>query len=309
MTTLRLAAILLAAALCALYLRPADFPDEAPDSEIRATGPPPGSERPSAAAEPTAPLPAARPGTQGKPVAGSPAAAPLLRSRVHGLVRNAHGIPLEGIEIVAGTHTANGIELARSSAVSDYRGEFVLEQLLPGRQYSLAITPRDDQVAYDLEPFIAGRTERLQDIVLRHVPMVDVDGMVVDVDRSPVADFEFTVGSLSIEFPPRVVKSDSTGFFSLHDFPAGEIRIATKASDYYRIQGLELRPDVYHNLILIIDRGSHHLAGWVSDAIADRTKSEGEGSLDEVMESGKGYGEAARQGIERLIEESTQKSE
>jgi len=190
---------------------------------------------------------------------------PPARASVRGLIRNASGVPLEGIQILARNFTANGSELARSNAISDYHGEFILGQLLPGRQYHLEVTPQDDYSAFNLEPFIAGRTENLPDIVLRRVHLVDVDGMVVDFNQAPVADFEFSIRSLSTEFPDRVAKSDSTGFFSLRQFPAGEIRIATNASDYFRVEGLELRPDEYHNLELVIDRGSYHLAGWVSD--------------------------------------------
>ena len=264
MTRLRFAAILFAAAARAYYLWPVGNPDTLPGIEIRATPPPtePSPVTPPAAATE---IPATRPPATSDETAASPAPAAQVRLSVPGLVRNASGIPLEGVEIIATNHTANGIELARSSAISDFRGEFVLERLLPARLYSLSVTPRDDHVAYNLQTFIAGQTERLQDIIMRHVSLVDVDGMVVDVDQAPVANFEFVVGSLSTELPVQTVKSDSSGFFSLRGFPAGDIRIATNASEYFSIQGLKLRPDEYRNLTLVIDRGNYHLAGWVSD--------------------------------------------
>ena len=264
MTHLRFAALLLTVAALAYYLWPAGNPDSVAEVETRAILLPPAASTDAApvnsVVNPVTPPPAVIDSN-----ATPPRVASLVHSSASGLVRNAYGIPMEGVEIIARHHSANGTELVRSAAISDYRGEFVLGQLLPGRQYSLRVTPRDGYAAYDLENFVAGQTERLQDIVMRHVSLVDVDGMVVDVDRAPVADFEFVVGSLSTEFPVRVVKSDSTGFFSLREFPAGDIRIATNGADYFRIQGLKLRPDEYQNLTLVIDRGSYYLAGWVSD--------------------------------------------
>ncbi len=90
--------------------------------------------------------------------------------------------------------------------------------------------------------------------------------MIVDTNGAPVANFELSVRSLAADFPDRVIKSDASGYFRLENFPAGELRIATNASDYYRIKGLELRPDEYRNLTLIIDRGNYYLAGQVGDS-------------------------------------------
>lgn len=184
---------------------------------------------------------------------------------IRGKVGNAAGSPLEGIVIVAESHDTSDPGLGNSTAISDQRGEFTLHELRPGRQYSLMIAPQEDFAAYSLDSFVAGSAESLPDIVLERVELIDIDGMVIDTNHSPVADFEFAVRSLAAEFPDRMVQSDSTGYFKLESFPAGEIRIATNASDYFRIQGIDLRADEYRTLNLMIDRGSHHLGGWISD--------------------------------------------
>lgn len=265
MTNLRLAAILtIAVAAAVLLLRPdgAEVPNRSSATGNRVADPsPPVSD---AAANPTI-VPESPQAPQTRDASRADTARTPVRASVRGLIRNASGVPLDGVRILARNFTANGSELARSSAVSDYHGEFILEQLLPGRQYQLEITPQDGYSAFDLEPFVAGQSENLPDIVLRHVDLVDVDGMVIDFNQAPLADFEFSIRSLSTEFPDRIAQSDSTGFFSLRQFPAGEIRVATNASDYFRVEGLELRSDEYHNLVLVIDRGSYHLAGVVSD--------------------------------------------
>jgi len=50
-------------------------------------------------------------------------------------------------------------------------------------------------------------------------------------------------------------------------------------------------------------------AGWVSQAIADRAHNEGADDVKALLKEGQGYKDAVRNGMDRLIEESTQQSE
>jgi hypothetical protein len=184
---------------------------------------------------------------------------------LHGWVGNASGEGLAGIDIEIESRGFDGEDIAAFVVTSDWRGDFLLEDLVRGRQYRLQIQPQGAYAAHNLDSFDTERADALRRIVLKRIDLVDVDGMIVDTDGAPVADFELTVSSLTAEFPDRVIRSDSSGYFNLSAFPAGELRISTRASDYYRIKGLELRPDEYRNLRLVIDRGSYHLSGWVSD--------------------------------------------
>ena len=181
-----------------------------------------------------------------------------------GWVGNANGTGLGGIEIEAQSLGFDGEEIVSISATSNGSGDFLLENIVSGRQYKLEIKPQDNYAGHRLDAFTSGSAEALKKIILDRIELVDVEGMIVDTNLAPVADFELSVRSLAAEFPDRVIRSDSTGYFKLSAFPAGELRIATNASDYYRIKGLELKADEYHNLTLMIDRGSYHLSGWVS---------------------------------------------
>ncbi len=261
MKALRAAALLavLAAAAAALWR---SAPPPAPASAI---GPADSATARGAAADESKPAAPARAAPDAVIAAPAERAAPAHASVV-GRVRDTSGTPLEGIAVIAETRTANGLRVAGSNATSDSGGEFRFDDLMPGRLYSLTIEPQQNHAAYSLDSFTAGRSEQLPDILLQPLELVDIDGMVVDADRLPVADFEFRVFSLASEFPERVLRSDSSGFFSLRGFPAGEIGIATGETDYFRIQGLALRADTYRNLTLVIDRGSYYLGGWVSDA-------------------------------------------
>ncbi len=184
---------------------------------------------------------------------------------LNGWVGDESGSGLEGIEIEIESHGFDGEEIITTGAISNAGGDFLLENIVPGRQYKLEIKPQRSYAGHSLDSFTADSAEALEKITLARIELVDAEGMIVDTNLAPVADFELTVRSLTAQFPDRAIRSDSSGYFKLSPFPAGELRIATNASDYYRIKGLELRPDEYRNLTLIIDRGNYHLSGWVSD--------------------------------------------
>jgi 5-hydroxyisourate hydrolase-like protein (transthyretin family) len=184
---------------------------------------------------------------------------------INGRVSNASGAALAGLEIEIESKGFDGEDISSARVVSDRLGAFSL-QVVPQRRYSLHIPAAGDYAGYSLDSFTHENTERLRDIVLERVELVDVDGLIVDVDLSPVADFELSLRHLTLDYPDRIIRSDSSGFFSVKGFPAGEWRIATNQSDYFRIKGLELKPGEYRNLTLKIDRGSYHLSGWVRDS-------------------------------------------
>jgi len=61
------------------------------------------------------------------------------------------------------------------------------------------------------------------------------------------------------------VTSDSSGFFKLERFPAGEVQFSTTSPEYFKITGVTLTPDETRSLNLVIDKGIHYLSGWISD--------------------------------------------
>ena len=103
------------------------------------------------------------------------------------------------------------------------------------------------------------------DIVLKKLEFVDVDGMIVDRGSTPVPDYEMYVTNVSTGMHTRKIVSDSSGFFSLRNFPLGELNLTTRGAEFFRITGLHLTKSSYQNLRLVVDRGSHYLSGWVAD--------------------------------------------
>ena len=188
-----------------------------------------------------------------------------LTVAVSGNVSDASGAALADREVEVTSQGFGGESISDARVLSDQHGEFTL-QLVPERQYQLRIKASDDYAGFTLDSFTNADAERLRDIVLERLELVDVDGVIVDTDNAPVADFELGLRHLSLDYPDRVIRSDSSGFFSIRGIPAGAWRIATSQSDYFRIKGLELKPGEYRNLTLMIDRGSYHLSGWVRDS-------------------------------------------
>ena len=247
----------------ALYLLRAPEPPRQPAAE---SAPPATIAVPAPAAEESIPRARVLDDTL-RPARRQPEAPRATASTVgvDGWVGDASGNGLGDIVIEIESHGFDGEQTAAFTTRSNQRGEFSFRQLLPERQYRLNIKPQRDYAAFSIDSFTAETAEALQGIVLERIDLVGADGMIVDTDGAPVADFELSVRSLAAEFPDRVIKSDASGYFRLENFPAGELRIATNASDYYRIKGLVLRPDEYRNLTLIIDKGSYYLSGLVSD--------------------------------------------
>jgi hypothetical protein len=194
----------------------------------------------------------------------APARAPTVTVTVSGRIGDTSGAPLANREIEFENKGFDGAEVVGRRVVSDLLGNFSL-QLVPGRRYQLSIAAAGDYAGYRLEDFTHSNAEALRNILLERVELVDVDGMIVDTNLSPVADFELSLRHLTLEYPSLIIRSDSSGYFSLRGIPAGAWRIASDQSDYYRIKGLELRAGEYRNLTLMIDRGSYYLSGWVRD--------------------------------------------
>jgi hypothetical protein len=241
-----------------------------PDSEIAA-------DKTVEAVTPPAQTPAIQPQQRAEPAPGfsQQSAIPVDKIKqpitgekavtVSGWVGDESGTGLAGVEVEVESRGFDGEEITLHKTTSGQRGEFIFAKLISGRQYKLEIKPSGEYFGFSLDAFAAGQADVPGEIILDRISLVDVDGMIVDTNHAPVANFKLEVRSLSGAYPDRSISSDSSGYFSLKAFPAGEVRIATNATDYYRIKGLELHPDEYRNLTLVIDRGNYHLSGWVSN--------------------------------------------
>ena len=172
---------------------------------------------------------------------------------------------VSGLQIEISRKNTAGGQQNIYTATTDSDGEFVVSDVPPGSDYRLeaialgrysGLTLNNMEVRENMDPIT---------VTLQSIELVSVDGMIVDVDHSPVADFEILVRNVGMAYPGSKVISDSSGFFQLNEFPAGDLQLSTTGNDHFNINGISVQAGEYQNLTLMLDKGSYHLSGWVSD--------------------------------------------
>lgn len=150
------------------------------------------------------------------------------------------------------------------TTTTDHRGEFRFESIPPGNNYRLEVLASGAYLGIFLDPVAVNIGMPLVIITLDSVELVTIDGMIVDVDNAPVPNFEILIQNVGLAYPGRKIRSDSSGFFRLAQFPTGELQLSTSGAEHFKISGITLNSDVYRNLTLVLDKGAYHLSGWVS---------------------------------------------
>lgn len=184
---------------------------------------------------------------------------------VHGWVGNDIGQGLAGHAVELRARSLQNTIAIFYAVISDENGDFTFEGIRSGVEYRLDIQPTKKYAGYSLEPYLVSLNTARTVIVLDTLELVDINGMIVGTDNAPVADFSVNIQNLSVDTPDQRITSDSSGFFKLDAFPAGEVKLSTNAPEYFKITGLTIRENNYQQLSLMIDRGNYHLSGWVSD--------------------------------------------
>lgn len=188
-----------------------------------------------------------------------------LPDRLVGRIVDTDGKGLSGIKIRIRTERGNDHEFILRQAVTDAKGEFVLDDLNPQSVYLLFTEALTEYPGYRLGGFTLDSLPTPFEIRLDRLDLVDIEGTVVDAEHAPVANFTLTIDSLDTEYPSRAVTSDASGYFRLTAFPAGGLKIYTATPEYFRILGLRTKAEEYRNLTLVIDRGHYRLAGRILD--------------------------------------------
>jgi hypothetical protein len=189
--------------------------------------------------------------------------------RLSGWVGNDAGIALAGVQIeLTAVEPGNGDNFFLT-VFTDADGNFDLEGAGVGKKHRLAVKPGPEYQGYEDNHFVVSRNPERISIVLNSLKLVDIDGMILNPEAAPIADFELQVNNVTTGIHTRRIVSDASGFFSLKNFPLGAInltsRLTSGGAEYFRITGLTLTDNDYRNLILIIDKGYHQLSGWVID--------------------------------------------
>lgn len=185
--------------------------------------------------------------------------------KVDGWVGNDIGVSLEGLKIQISNRDGFGVGRIFYTTYSDDRGFFTFEGVRSGDLYRLTVLSPPEYLYYVDDEFSVSHNSPQINIVLETLKFIDIDGMIVNPKTEPVPNFVIYISNLSTGTHARKLETDSSGFFSLRKFPAGDVILSTQGPEYFKIKGLTLAPNEYRNLRLVVDKGDHHLLGWVSD--------------------------------------------
>jgi len=188
-----------------------------------------------------------------------------LSVRLSGWVGNEIGVALEGARVELTALQPPAGENFTLTVFTDPRGKFSLEAVRADEPYDFSINLAPEYSIYRDPDFSVGLNPQQVNIVLESLKFVDIDGMMLNRDSSPVVDFEIYVTNVSTGVHSRKIVSDSSGFFSLKHFPLGEVSITTRGAEIYEINGLVLTDSEYRNLELIFDKGERYLSVWIKD--------------------------------------------
>jgi hypothetical protein len=185
--------------------------------------------------------------------------------RLSGWVGNDIGASLEGARVDISALDSSEGDNYYLTVFTDQRGNFVLEGVRAATLYKLTVNLAPEYPVYHDPDFYVGAESGHLNILLRSLKFVNINGMILNPESAPVADFEIYIKNVTTGVHTRKIVSDSSGFFSLEEFPLGEVSLTTRGAEFYKITGLELSENDYSNLVLIVDKGDRHLTGWISD--------------------------------------------
>jgi len=184
---------------------------------------------------------------------------------IDGWVGNDIGAGLGGLKIQISSRDKRGMVNVFHTVFSDERGYFTFEGIRSGDLYRLTVLSPPEYLYYVDEAFSVSHNTPQLNIVLESLRFIDIDGMIVNSKAEPIPNFEIYISNISTGTHARKIETDSSGFFSLRKFPAGEVILSTQGPEYFKITGLTLVANEYRNLRLVVDKGDHYLLGWVSD--------------------------------------------
>ena len=181
---------------------------------------------------------------------------------VTGSVRDREGEPVSGETVQLYSESAR----QRYTAVSGRRGEIRFPEVETSDDYMVSVRPADlyrDHVALDVEIGVAGAE---LDIVLEPRAYGRLVGQMVNPDGLPVPEFSLWLRNPdALNQPARLVTGDPQGFFEIDRVEAGSLVFETRGSPLVSITGLRLSPGETKEVTLVLDWGSHRVAGLVMD--------------------------------------------
>jgi hypothetical protein len=181
---------------------------------------------------------------------------------VTGTVHDKQGKPVAGQTVQLYSEAAR----QRYTAVSDRGGEIEFTGVETSDDYMVAVRPADTYRDYVALGVGIGVTGADLDITLEPRSYGRLIGQMVNPDGLPVPGFSLWLRNRnSVNQPARLVTGDQQGFFDIQQIAAGPLVFETRGSPLISISGIQLAPGETKEVMLVLDWGTHQVAGLVMD--------------------------------------------
>jgi hypothetical protein len=152
---------------------------------------------------------------------------------------------------------------------SDARGNFLFEEVEPGKDHRLQIRPGSRYKNKDINPLLVPDGGLKLDIVLELIDEGELSGWMIDLDGQPVPGFSLTLRSTMATAQSVSVVSDQQGFFSVEGFPVGGALFRTNSYPVLMVQGIRVSAEPEEPVTVILDTGRYVLQGRVIDGFGE----------------------------------------
>jgi protocatechuate 3,4-dioxygenase beta subunit len=180
-------------------------------------------------------------------------------AEVRGRVINPEGDP------VAGKHIGLLSAKARQNyqVTTDADGRFVIRSVELGDDYMLSIDASDAYKDYFQKTIKVTKNGLTLNIELEALEVGTLSGQMLNVYGTPIPNFTLVLQTKETSFYNQRVLGDVAGNFKVEKAPAGELRLKTKSTPYYTIEGILLNAGAELQVPVILDWGYDEIQGRV----------------------------------------------
>jgi hypothetical protein len=149
------------------------------------------------------------------------------------------------------------------STFSNAYGEFVLNEILPGDDYVVTVSPNKLYKRYTKTLVDLNQIQNNFDIILESIPLGLLAGTVLNAYKQPVANLPLQLRTLEKDFWSARVTTDANGAFVVPQFPKGRFEVSSEGNKFFRATGFNFDPNSGDTVNLTIDHGPYVLGGRI----------------------------------------------